>query len=299
MYDDITLYDSVYIESGRTIKTLADGNLQVEEVLTHKTGTLYSYVDPTKILKENVTEDFDATTTDTALSDGKNYGIRGLKAENTFTFSLGKFTDNHFVADEQTSLRGTIRASLKHDASIVGTIDVVVGMEPFVLMDFEDHGGVAATEYWSTHVGSSSAGGSGQLLPEEVKSDRLWIRDTTGKGVIFPAGYNKLVSAEEDENVRFGQYAFKLGYDFTKVDPTAVAAADFGFSGDLLVNTVQPTKIGMWIMVPTGCAGDNSVLKAVLKGGAFEADLNTSYMKFNEDGSVSYVDGKQLNGTAA
>ena len=299
MYDDITLYDSVYIESGRTIKTLADGNLQVEEVLTHKTGTLYSYVDPTKILKENVTEDFDATTTGTALSDGKNYGIRGLKAENTFTFSLGKFTDNHFVADEQTSLRGTIRASLKHDASIVGTIDVVVGMEPFVLMDFEDHGGVAATEYWSTHVGSSSAGGSGQLLPEEVKSDRLWIRDTTGKGVIFPAGYNKLVSAEEDENVRFGQYAFKLGYDFTKVDPTAVAAADFGFSGDLLVNTVQPTKIGMWIMVPTGCAGDNSVLKAVLKGGAFEADLNTSYMKFNEDGSVSYVDGKQLNGTAA
>ena len=299
MYDDITLYDSVYIESGRTIKTLADGNLQVEEVLTHKTGTLYSYVDPTKILKENVTEDFDATTTDTALSDGKNYGIRGLKAENTFTFSLGKFADNHFVADEQTSLRGTIRASLKHDASIVGTIDVVVGMEPFVLMDFEDHGGVAATEYWSTHVGSSSAGGSGQLLPEEVKSDRLWIRDTTGKGVIFPAGYNKLVSAEEDENVRFGQYAFKLGYDFTKVDPTVVAAADFGFSGDLLVNTVQPTKIGMWIMVPTGCAGDNSVLKAVLKGGAFEADLNTSYMKFNEDGSVSYVDGKQLNGTAA
>lgn len=299
MYDDITLYDSVYIESGRTIKTLADGNLQVEEVLTHKTGTLYSYVDPTKILKENVTEDFDATTTDTALSDGKNYGIRGLKTENTFTFSLGKFTDNHFVADEQTSLRGTIRASLKHDASIVGTIDVVVGMEPFVLMDFEDHGGVAATEYWSTHVGSSSAGGSGQLLPEEVKSDRLWIRDTTGKGVIFPAGYNKLVSAEEDENVRFGQYAFKLGYDFTKVDPTVVAAADFGFSGDLLVNTVQPTKIGMWIMVPTGCAGDNSVLKAVLKGGAFEADLNTSYMKFNEDGSVSYVDGKQLNGTAA
>lgn len=294
-YDSDVLYDSVYIESGRTTKTLADGTVQVEESLKHKTGTLYSAANPTQIVKENVIENFGPT----ALSDGKSYGIRNLKEEVSFSFSLGKFSDSKFTADEDTSLRGTIQVALKNDSSITGTIDVVVGMEPFVLMDFEDHGDVAATEYWSCHVGPSSAGGSGQLLPEEVKKDRLWIRDTTGKGVIFPSGYNKVVSADEDENVRFGQYAFKLGYDFTKVDPTVVAAADFGFSGDLLVNTVQPTKIGMWISVPSACAGDNSVLKAVLKGGAFEADLATSYMKLNEDGSISYVDGKQLNGTAA
>lgn len=294
-YDSDVLYDSVYIESGRTTKTLADGTVQVEESLKHKTGTLYSAANPTQIVKENVIENFEPT----ALSDGKSYGIRNLKEEVSFSFSLGKFSDSKFTADEDTSLRGTIQVALKNDSSITGTIDVVVGMEPFVLMDFEDHGDVAATEYWSCHVGPSSAGGSGQLLPEEVKKDRLWIRDTTGKGVIFPSGYNKVVSADEDENVRFGQYAFKLGYDFTKVDPTVVAAADFGFSGDLLVNTVQPTKIGMWISVPSAYAGDNSVLKAVLKGGAFEADLATSYMKLNEDGSISYVDGKQLNGTAA
>lgn len=294
-YDSDVLYDSVYIESGRTTKTLVDGTVQVEESLKHKTGTLYSAANPTQIVKENVIENFEPT----ALSDGKSYGIRNLKEEVSFSFSLGKFSDSKFTADEDTSLRGTIQVALKNDSSITGTIDVVVGMEPFVLMDFEDHGDVAATEYWSCHVGPSSAGGSGQLLPEEVKKDRLWIRDTTGKGVIFPSGYNKVVSADEDENVRFGQYAFKLGYDFTKVDPTVVAAADFGFSGDLLVNTVQPTKIGMWISVPSACAGDNSVLKAVLKGGAFEADLATSYMKLNEDGSISYVDGKQLNGTAA
>lgn len=294
-YDSDVLYDSVYIESGRTTKTLADGTVQVEESLKHKTGTLYSAANSTQIVKENVIENFEPT----ALSDGKSYGIRNLKEEVSFSFSLGKFSDSKFTADEDTSLRGTIQVALKSDSSVKGEVDVVVGMEPFVLMDFEDHGDVAATEYWSCHVGPSSAGGSGQLLPEEVKKDRLWIRDTTGKGVIFPSGYNKVVSADEDENVRFGQYAFKLGYDFTKVDPTVVAAADFGFSGDLLVNTVQPTKIGMWISVPSACAGDNSVLKAVLKGGAFEADLATSYMKLNEDGSISYVDGKQLNGTAA
>lgn len=297
VYDDITLYDSVYIETGRTIKTLADGTVQVEESLTHKTGTLYSYVDPKQILKENITEDFDATAK--ALSDGKNYGIRGLKTENAFTFSLGKFADNRFVADKQTSLRGTIHVALTNDPTVNGAVDVAVGMEPFVLMDFEDHGDTAATAYWECHVGPSSVGGSGQLLPEEVKAKRLWIRQANGTGIVFPEGYNRVVSADEDENVRFGQYAFKLGYDFTNVKPTTVAAADFGFSGDLLVNTTQPTKIGMWIKVPTACAGDNSVLKAILKGGAFEADLNTAYMKFNNDGSVSYVDGKQLNGTAA
>ena len=217
----------------------------------------------------------------------------------TFSAYIGKFSGNQFIADASNSLRGTVHVALKNKSSVNGAIDVVVGMEPFVLMDFEDHNGTNAKEYWSTHVGPSSAGDSKQLLPGEVKNDRLWIRDTTGKGVIFPEGYNQVVSADEDENVRFGQYAFKLGYDFTKVKPTEVGAADFGFSGDLLVNTVQPTKIGMWIKVPAACKGDNSVLKAVLKGGAFEADLATSYMKFNEDGSISYVDGKQLNGTAA
>lgn len=294
-YDSDVLYDSTYIESGRTIATSADGSVQVEETLKHKTATLYSMVDPKQVVKSDVTENFEPMT----LSDGKSYGIRNLNTEKSFTFSLGKFDNNKFTADADTSLRGTIHVAIKNNSSVNGAIDVVVGMEPFVLMDFEDHNGTNAKEYWSTHVGPSSAGGSGQLLPEEVKSDRLWIRDTTGKGVIFPEGYNQVVSADEDENVRFGQYAFKLGYDFTKVDPTVVGAADFGFSGDLLVNTVQPTKIGMWIKVPAACKGDNSVLKAVLKGGAFEADLATSYMKFNEDGSTSYVDGKQLNGTAA
>lgn len=220
--------------------------------------------------------------------------------EQTFSAYIGKFSGNKFVADAESSLRGTIHVALTTNSTVHGEVDVAVGMEPFVLMDFEDHGGVAAAEYWKCHVGCSSAGGSGQLLPTEVKESRLWIRDTTNKGVVFLEGYNRIVSAEEDENVRFGQYAFKLGYDFTNVTAaSAVAAADFGFSGDLLVNTMQPTRIGLWINVPKDSAGDTSILKAVLKGAAFEGNLDTAYMKLNADGSVSYVDGKQLTGTAA
>ena len=241
------------------------------------------------------------TATVSYVSSGGAIGEKKpANLEQTFSAYIGRFSGNKFVADEKSSLRGTIHVALANDPTVNGAVDVAVGMEPFVLMDFEDHGDTAATAYWECHVGPSSVGGSGQLLPEEVRAKRLWIRDTTGKGVIFPAGYNKLVSAEEDENVRFGQYAFKLGYDFTNVTAaSAVAAADFGFSGDLLVNTMQPTRIGLWINVPKDSAGDTSILKAVLKGAAFEGNLDTAYMKLNADGSVSYVDGKQLTGTAA
>ena len=168
-------------------------------------------------------------------------------------------------------------------------------------MDFEDHDNVAATDYWSCHVGLSSTEERGFLTSDEVRTDRLWVRDTTGKGVTFPKEYNRVVSADEDENVRFGQYAFKLGYSFTNINPTVVAAADFGFSGDLFINTVQPTKIGMWVNVPADCTCGDSALKAVLKGhaskqtGAFTA---TSHIEINEDGSTSYFDG-ELNGTTA
>ena len=267
-------------------------------------GTSLTYTSTYRVTELTTSTTDDGTLSVTAkvayVSSGGAIGEKKpAELEQTFTAGIGKMSGNLFIADANNSLRGTITATLKGNSNVSGSVDVAVGMDPFVLMDFEDHGNVAATEYWSCHVGPSSAGGSGQLLPDEVKADRLWIRDTTGKGVIFPEGYNQIVSADEDENVRFGQYAFKLGYDFTKVDPTVVGAADFGFSGDLKVETAQPTKIGMWVNVPSACAGDNSVLKAVLKGAAFEADLPTSYMKLNDDGSVSYVDGKQLNGTAA
>lgn len=293
----VVCYSSDYKIDALKINADKNGTVWATESVSHISSSFYKNTDGA-VIADNIMNDVAKTN---AAGTNYDYAVRGLKQTADYSFSLGQFSDNQYTADSETSVRGTIRVALKHDTSIAGQIEAVVGMEPFVLMDFEDHNGTNAKEYWSTHVGPSSAGGSGQLLPEEVKRDRLWIRDTTGKGVIFPEGYNQIVSADEDENVRFGQYAFKLGYDFAyyKISPTVVAAADFGFSGDLLVNTVQPTKIGMWIKVPAACKGDNSVLKAVLKGGAFEADLATSYMKFNEDGSISYVDDKQLNGTAA
>lgn len=135
-------------------------------------------------------------------------------------------------------------------------------MEPYVLMDFEDGTGtggstIPAEEYWGMHVGSSSntANGNGQLTIDEMKESRVWIRDTTNRGVKWPKNadgseMNGIVSADEDSNVRFGQYAMRLAWDFTQVDTTTVAAADFGPSAIVYVHAVQPTKLGFWLNVP-------------------------------------------------
>lgn len=292
----VVCYSSDYKIDALKINADKNGTVWATESVSHISSSFYTNTDGA-VIAENIKND---VAKKNANGTNYDYAVRGLKQTADYSFSLGQFSDNQYTADSETSVRGTIRVALKHDTSIAGQIEAVVGMEPFVLMDFEDHNGINAKKYWSTHVGLSSAGGSGQLLTEEVKRDRLWIRDTTDKGVTFPEGYNQVVSADEDENVRFGQYAFKIGFDFGgKKNLENPVSADFGFSGDLRVDTVQPTKIGMWIKVPADCECGDSVLKAILKGGAFEAELATSYMKLNEDGSISYVDGKQLNGTAA
>ncbi|MCI6586152.1 MAG: phosphodiester glycosidase family protein [Oscillibacter sp.] len=232
-----------------------------------------------------------------------------IQGENSNVHSaiLGKFISNTFVADSDTSLRATVQVALIQNPNITGHVDVVVGMEPYVIMDFEDHvgdeGTVSATDYWTCHVGKSNgAGGNRYLTPEEVRADRIWIRDTSGKGVEFLNDGNLVVSADEDENVRFGQYAFKIGFNFGGERNLAnPMSADFGFSGDMLLNTLQPTKLGLWINVPSSFDGDKTLLKAILKGGASTESgplTSTAHMAINEDGSTSYFDG-QLVGTTS
>lgn len=232
-----------------------------------------------------------------------------IQGENSNVHSaiLGKFISNTFVADSDTSLRATVQVALIQNSNITGHVDVVVGMEPYVIMDFEDHvgdkGTVSATDYWTCHVGMSNGEGrNGYLTPEEVRADRIWIRDTSEKGVQFLNDGNLVVSADEDENVRFGQYAFKIGFNFGGEQNLAqTMSADFGFSGDMLLNTLQPTKLGLWINVPSSFDGDETLLKAILKGGASTESgplTPTAHMAINEDGSTSYFDG-QLVGTTS
>lgn len=298
-YGNYLVYETFYKENSRTINVLEDGAIQVSESISHVNANLYSHVNGS-LVKEKITSDFNETI------DGINYKVVGIKADQTATFTLGKFQNNQFVADEESSLKGTIQVSLAEDPSVKGQIDVVVGMEPVVLMDFE--GGhtdpitgdvLSAQEYWTFHVGMSEDNGGNSLSLAEREKYRVMIRDTTSRGVQWPEGENRLVSATEDSRVRFGDYALQLAWDFTKVDPSAVAAADFGFTSLVYAHVVQPTKIGFWINVPQELADDTSEVKMIFVGGitgiknTTESDrekpgLENAYWDMDAEGNLTW-----------
>ena len=300
------VYRTRYDITDKTIATSDDGSINAKTTIKHTTSTIYNHTSG-EVLVDNITEDFLSGTENASGT----YGVRGLTGEEIeCNVSLGKITNNEFAADSDNSLRGTIKVALSGNSEISGSVNVIVGMEPCVIMDFEDHtdpatGAITSAEnYWRIHVGASSgAGGNSQLTIDEMKDSLLWIRDTTNKGVVWPKNadgseMNGIVSAAEDKNVRFGNNAMKLAWDFTRVDPTLVAVADFGFSSAVYVNAVQPTKMGMWVNIPKEHADDNSVIKAVLVGGAYPAkDSALAYRQLEDDGSMTFVPGQNLGGT--
>ncbi|MBP3484812.1 MAG: CotH kinase family protein [Oscillospiraceae bacterium] len=284
-----------YMEVSRQIAIGENGSVNVTSVVKNTRYWTYEYVknEAGTIVGQNEIEHTD-----------------GLQADQTFTFSIGSVKDNKFIADAGNSLRAEMSVALANNSEVTGSVNIIVGMEPYVLMDFEDHtdpatGAITSAEnYWRIHVGASSgAGGSGQLTIDEMKDSLLWIRDTTNKGVVWPKNadgseMNGIVSAAEDKNVRFGNNAMKLAWDFTRVDPTLVAVADFGFSSAVYVNAVQPTKMGMWVNIPKEHADDNSVIKAVLVGGAYPTESSAlAYRQLEDDGSMTFVPGQNLLGT--
>ena len=206
-------------------------------------------------------------------------------------FTVGKFLGNSYIADENNSLRATAKVSLASNANVTGEVELVVGLEPLVLMDFEDGHGVN----WNTYITNRANGGTGdhlgtgQLTNEHIQQYGLWVRTATNAGVDFTG--SGVVGAAQDGRVRFGEKAFKLCFDFSGCSETSAAAADGGFSCDLYVNNVQPTKIGMWVNVPVDLKDCPYLLKAVMAGGVTgfpEANTDGGYNTLNADGSFTY-----------
>lgn len=237
-----------------------------------------------------------------------------LQPDLSVSIPLCSFVNNSFKAEKETSLKGNVTVALASDNSVTGEVDVIVGMEPCVIMDFEDHtdpstGAVtAAKDYWTLHVGGANsqydAGSTGQLNTDQMAKSLLWVRSIgAAASIIWPKNadgseVNGLVSAQEDKNVRFGNYAFKLAWDFTNIGAATVAPAELGFSTALYVDAVQPTKIGMWVYVPKELEGDTSIIKGIHVGGASITDTESfAIRKLEADGSVSYSTGHNITGT--
>ena len=264
-------YNTYFTEKNRAI-SYDNGEIKVNTTLTHDKAEMLD-------MRTNT------WTECTAEQNAERVNLNHI-------FTVGKFSGNIFVADENNSLRATAKVSLTNDKTVVGEIELVVGLEPLVLMDFETR----SNANWNTYITSKDNGGIGddttygQLTNEHIQQNGLWVRTATKAGVSFDG--SGVVSAAQDERVRFGEKAFKLCFNFADVGTTAAAAADGGFSCDLYVNNVQPTKIGMWVNVPADLKDCPYLLKAIMAGavtGETEAKTDGGYNTLNADGSFTYV----------
>lgn len=271
-------YLTYFTEASRTI-SYTDGTIGIHEVLTHDKAEKLD-------MKTNTWSD----CTPEENADRVNL---------THDFAVGKFTGNRFTADTNNSLRATAKVTLAGNSALTGQVELVVGLEPLVLMDFEPREGAN----WNTYITNGKNGGEGdnltygQLTDAHIREYSLWMRTATNSGVKFDG--SGVVGATVDERVRFGEQAFKLCFDFSPCGETSVAAADGGFSCDLYVNTVQPTKIGMWVNVPADLKNCPYNLKAILAGGVSgttKAQTDGGYNTLQPDGTFTYggygVDGK-------
>ena len=272
---DGSTYQTYFTEKSASYQVGADGTITVQELLTHDKA-------------EKLTDDGWKECT-----EDENTKLVNLE----HAFTIGRFENNQFVADKKNSRRAMAQVVLKANPSVSGSIELVVGLEPLVLFDFEAPDASTSIEsYWNTYVEPGSDnheannGHGGQLSADEIQKYRLWVRSGAGRVGANYAG-SGVVTGKEN-GVRFGEGAYKLAYDFNQVSATAPIAADFGYSCDLLVNMQQPTKIGMWVNVPAARKNDDSILKVISAGGANSTVDGNGYNKLNANGTFTFVEGK-------
>ncbi len=149
--------------------------------------------------------------------------------------SIGAMDGDVFVADaEATNVSAKVTASLAHNSAVSVSAQVSVGQLPTVVWDFEDrydeNGELlyTAEEYYST-------ADTGRFIVSTVSNAR---------------GSAQIVDAKAGE-VRVGQKALQLNYDFTQATPTA--GVYFGPRESVAIPG-HPTGLGVWIYAPAGMA---------------------------------------------
>lgn len=193
---------------------------------------------------------------------------------------LGTFTGNMFKSsDGNTTVEGTVTCKYK-DSAVKGSIKVIVGMEPTVVMDFEDYtdkeGNVTpAKDYWTFNRATFEAGGGtimgvwdleGNNLSGKPNSKLLfgsYSGTVSGLNGLSNRGGNEsaeIVNKSEGYPVRFGENSLKLNYDFRNnngnTDPNSIITdgACLGFSSSTEQIPGSPTAVGMYVYAPEGTA---------------------------------------------
>ena len=173
---------------------------------------------------------------------------------------MGSFSGNLFQASETESITGTATVTSVHDQAVTATVQLEVGKEPIIAMNFEDpdwkivtgttqHGlgdvvGVFDENgNYTTDAAAVSAATQG--------ADAYCLSYTNRNGPTQPkVGNAEIVSLAEGAPVHSGQYSLRMDYDFTQ-NNNQTDGVCFGLSEELVLDG-NPNKIGLWVYIPEG-----------------------------------------------
>ena len=173
---------------------------------------------------------------------------------------MGSFSGNLFQASETESITGTATVTSVHDQAVTATVQLEVGKEPIIAMDFEDpdwkivtgttqHGlgdvvGVFDENgNYTTDAAAVSAATQG--------ADAYCLSYTNRNGPTQPkVGNAEIVSLAEGAPVHSGRYSMRMDYDFTQ-NNNQTDGVCFGLSEELVLEG-NPNKIGLWVYIPEG-----------------------------------------------
>ena len=209
-------------------------------------------------------DDFEWSVTDLKDADKKDVTDPDKK--------LGTFKGNKFTSSDSATLYGTVHCVYKKNKDVKGSLSVVVGLQPTVVMDFEDktENGktIDAKDYWDFNRAGFDAGG-GQIKGVWNR-DGKWLGTTSQTRMLYGHYVDGVVnldtgevssrggeeSAEvvdisSGEPVRKGNHALKINYDFSNVGETTEGAC-VGFSDAQQQIPGNPSAVGMYVYAPEG-----------------------------------------------
>ncbi|WP_409335907.1 phosphodiester glycosidase family protein [Eubacterium sp. F2] len=211
--------------------------------------------------------------------------------------SVGSISGNTFTAAKNNekgnlSVKSKITAVSKWDTSVSADITVGIGTAPQIILDGGDSDGLSYENIPYTHH-TSTAPYYAEETNAGSKSDLIVIHYMSGdvsRGGIASA---QQVDVDHGE-VRFGQKALKLNYDFTNINGTEGACIGLKHSVEV---TGSPTSVGVWVYAPEGTPNLWLRLQCV-DGNGIRQNLNftdeTKNAKDGTKGGINWVGWKYL-----
>lgn len=172
---------------------------------------------------------------------------------------MGRFSGNIFTAHESNSVTGMAVATSKWDEAVTASVEIEVGKEPLVAMDFETPG--ASVFHGKTEGGLNQLLGyfdesgkyieyGSQTSSDTLDSDYLCLSYTGRNTEESQVGTARVVSRGEGYPVRFGDCSLKVDYNFT-ANAGKTDGVCFGDINEIRLEG-NPTKIGVWVYIPEG-----------------------------------------------